>query len=241
MSGAGRTGRLPRALRIAVAAALASALFPHLARAQMYVGSTAPHAGSVEVSAGASWAAAYELNARNAEETRNTGSGSDPFVLFATKSRVTAGTGGQVRVGLYLTHSLMVEGGVHYLRPSLDTRVTSDVEAEGTVTATERLTRYVVDGSLVAHLTPLSFAGGHGVPFVLGGAGYLREVHARSELIETGREFHGGAGLKVWLGGGAPRFGVRVDVGVSSRHGGVDFDTARRTVRTAGASLMVLF
>jgi hypothetical protein len=224
-----------------VGAALACALFPVLASAQVFIGSRVPHAGSVEVSGGASWSGPYELGSRDAEETRNTGSGTDPFTLFATKSRVTAGPGGQARAGIYLTQSIAIEGGVHYLRPSFETRVTGDVEAAGEVVATERLTRYVVDGSLVAHLTPLAFAGGHGVPFVLGGAGYLREVHDQNELIETGREFHGGAGVKVWFGDGTPRLGVRVDVGLSSRTGGLDFTTARRTIRTAGASLVVLF
>jgi hypothetical protein len=188
------------------------------------------------------WGAAYDLDSRDAEETRNTGTGTTPFVLFATTSRVTSAIGGQGRVAVYLSHAIAVEAGVQYLRPSLETRVTDDVEEASDVIASETITRYVADGSLVVHLTPLSFADGRGVAFLLAGGGYIREVHDRNELIETGSEYHGGGGVKLWFGSGAARrFGIRAEVGVSSRKGGVDFATGRRTVRTAGASLMYVF
>jgi hypothetical protein len=215
------------------------ALFPPAASAQIWSGSPTPHAGSIELSGGAAWSAGYDMGSRDAEQTRNTGA--DPFVLFASKSRVSAATGAVGRVAVYLWPSVAVEGGVHYLRPAFETRVTNDAEQAADRLASSSISRYLADGSLVVHLIPLSFAGGRGVPFLLGGAGYIREVHERNELIDTGSEYHGGGGIKLWFGSGAHRFGLRAEFGVSSRKGGFDFDVARRTVRTAGASVMYLF
>jgi hypothetical protein len=236
-----RSVTIRRALRAAICVTVFSAVCPAVASAQVWMGSTAPHAGSVEVSGGALWSRGYDVDSRNAEETRNTGTGTGPFVLFATTSRILTATGGVARLGVYLSHSIGVEAGVQYLRPTLETRVTGDAEQSTDSVASEPITRYVVDGSLVLHLNKLSFAGGKAVPFLSGGGGYIREVHDLNELIETGREYHGGGGLKVWFGQGTHRFGIRADIGASSRKGGFDFGTARRTVRTAAASVMYLF
>jgi hypothetical protein len=233
-----RTLAARRALRT-LCAALFYAGCPAGASAQVWLGNPIPHAGSIELSGGAIWSGPYDMGARDAEETRN--SGTDPFVLFATTSGVTSAVGAQGRVGVYLSHSISVEGGAQYLRPAFETRIASDYEQASDVIASERTTRYVVDGSLVVHLTGVSFADGKGVPFLLGGGGYIREVHERNELIETGREYHGGGGIKLWFGGGPHRLGVRAEAGVSSRTGGFDFGTARRTIRTASASIMYLF
>jgi hypothetical protein len=230
----------PRSLHAAICAAVICAAFPAVASAQVWVGSRVPHAGSIEISGGAAWSGGYDMDSRNAEETRN-GTDTTPFVLFATTSRMTPATGGQARVGVYLSHSIAVEGGVQYLRPAFETRLTSDVEEAPDVVASETVTRYVVDGSLVVHLTGLSLAGGRAVPFLQGGGGYIREVHDRNQLIETGSEYHAGGGLKLWFGTGAHRLGVRADIGVSSRKGGFDFSTGRRTVRSAAGSIMYLF
>ena len=79
------------------------------------------------------------------------------------------------------------------------------------------------------------------MPFLSGGAGYLRELHERDELIDTGWTYQAGAGLKVWFGRGAKGLGLRADVGLAMRDGGFDFSEERRTVPTAGISLAYLF
>jgi len=211
------------------------------AAAQVWVGSDAPHRGSWELGAGAVWSAGFDLGDRSAELTRNPGTGAGLLKLFATSSRVTPTTGGQARAGVYLSRTLAVEGGMQYLRPRLSTRVSGDSEQAEDVTVSETLTRYVFDGSLVLHLNGFTFAGRRAVPFVLGGGGYIRELHARNELIETGTEVHAGAGVKVWLGRSARRLGLRAEVGVTRRDGGVDFNDGSRMLPTAGGSLIYLF
>jgi hypothetical protein len=66
-------------------------------------------------------------------------------------------------------------------------------------------------------------------------------LHESNELVETGREYHAGAGLHVWFGQGRHRVGLRADVGASVRERGADFQSGRRTVPTAGVSFAYLF
>jgi hypothetical protein len=162
-------------------------------------------------------------------------------VLFTATSRVKPSLGLQGRLGVFISKSVSLEAGIQFARPTLSSRLSDDAESAPDVTATETLTRLIADGSLVLHLSGLSFAGGKGVPFVRGGAGYIRELHEKNEVIETGREYHAGAGLHVWFGQRKHRVGLRTDLGISVRNGGADLSDATRTVPTAGVSLAYLF
>jgi hypothetical protein len=212
-----------------------------MATAQVYIGRDIPHRGSVEVSGGLTYSAGYDMGTISAEETRNTGGPTGPFVLFTATSRAKASPGAEGRLGVFLAPSASVEGGVHVARPILSTKLSDDFESAPDVTATETLTRLVVNGSLLLHLTRLTFAGGKGVPFVLGGGGYIRELHEKNEVVETGHEYHAGAGLHLWYGEGKHRVGLRGDFGVSWRRGGADATDVQRAVRTGSVSLAYLF
>jgi hypothetical protein len=213
------------------------------ARAQVWVsgGGDAPRRGSWEISAGALMAQGFDVGDRTATLTRNPSTGAGSFDLFTTSTRLVPAPAAQGRVGVYLSRSLSIEGGVQYSRPQLRARLTNDVEGADSITASSTITRYVFDGSLVVHLVPLAFAGGRGIPFVLGGGGYVRELHEGNELLETGQEFHGGGGVKFWFGRGKHRAGVRVEAGLAVREGGFDFEDGRRTTPTAGVAFMYLF
>ena len=227
--------------RVALVLAIAVWVSPASAAAQVYIGRPIPHAGTVEVSGGAAFSGGFDLGSISAEETRNTGGGTEPFVLFTATSRAKPAAGLQGRIGVYLGRSASVEAGVQFSRPILSTELSDDSESAPDVTATETLTRIVATGSLVLHMNGLSFAGGKGIPFVLGGGGYLRELHEKNEVVETGREYHAGAGLNLWFGQGRHRLGLRGDFGLSRRTGGADTADVARTVPTAGVSLAYLF
>ena len=222
-------------------AAMAWGFMPAPASAQLYIGHDIPRAGNVEVSGGVVWSKGYDLGSASAEETRNPGTGTGPFALFTTDSRADASIGLQGRIGVYLARSLSVEGAVFVARPKVSTRLTGDAESAPDITATETLTRLIVDGSVLLHFTGLSFAGGRGVPFVFGGGGYLRDAHEKNEVIETGNEYHAGGGLHLWFGQGKHRLGVRADVGISRRSGGSDGLDTSRTVPTVAGSIAYLF
>ncbi|MEO7271733.1 MAG: hypothetical protein ABI211_06965, partial [Vicinamibacterales bacterium] len=197
-----------------------------------------PHAGTWEVSGGFLWQGGFDLDNRDAELTRNPSTGTGPFDLFSSSSSVGPGLGAQGRVAAYLSKNLAIEGGARITRPSLDIDLSADAESAPNLTASETLTQYVFDGSVVWHFAPLHK--GRAVPYVAGGAGYIRDLHEGNSLIETGTEYHAMAGLKWWLSSRPRRLGIRGEAGASVRDGGFDFRDGRRTVPVASASLIYL-
>ncbi len=209
--------------------------------AQVYVGHDIPRGGNVEISGGVGWAAGNDLGSISAEETRNTGTGTGPFVLFGADSKMKAAAGVQGHIGVFVSSAVSIEGGVLAARPHLSTELSGDAESAPDLTADETLTRLVIDGSVLFHFSAASFGGGRGVPFVFGGGGYLRDAHEKNEVIDTGHEYHAGAGLHYWTGQGKHRVGIRADGGLSWRTGGADFSGTTRAVPTVTGSIAYLF
>lgn len=215
---------------------------PAAASAQGYIPQDIPHGGNVYISGGVLWLGGSDLGSASAEETRNPGTGTGPFVLFQTDSRTESALGVQGKLGAYLSRSVSLEGGFLFSRPDLSTRLTNgDAESAPELTATETLSRFLVDGSVLFHVTGASFGGGRGIPFLSGGAGYLRDLHEKNEVAETGHEFHFGGGFHYWFGQGKHRAGVRADVGVSRRSGGADAIDTTRTIPVVAGSFAYLF
>jgi hypothetical protein len=234
--GARRIGRLLAGIAIVLAASGAAA------EAQVRIGSAdAPRRGSWEAAGGVLWTGGFDIDSVDALLTSNAGNDAEPFTLFAVDGRVKSAAGLQGRVGFYLSRALSVEGGVRFTRPVVSMDVSDDAEDAPNVTLEETMSRYVFDGSLLFHFTGAAFAGGRGVPFVQAGAGYVRELHSGSELVETGAEYHAGGGIKLWFGTGQNRLGLRADLGVSFRDGGFGAEDSSRTLPFAGASLVFLF
>lgn len=205
--------------------------------AQVYVGGSGPRRGAVEISGGGMWSAGQDLSARPAVLTGNPAAGSSSLELFTSEPALEPVFGAQALVGVYVTRALAIEGGVQVSRPTLSVRLANDFEDAPAVTATTAITQYLFTGSVLYH-----FAGPRRVaPFVAVGGGHLRDAHAGNELVETGTEYHGKLGVKLWTGTGRRRFGVRAEGGVSMRTGGFNFDADRRIVPTAAVSLAYLF
>ena len=204
------------------------------ARAQS-TAAVGPPTGRVEVSGGGVFVGGYGLGESVAELTSN--SGSSGFDEFTTDNRVRPAFGVQARIGFVVTPAIVVEGGLRFTRPVYEVRVSGDVENAADTTVEETLSQYVFDGSVVWQFS----RGGRAVPFVFGGAGYLRELHEQDALVEEGVEYHAGGGMKWWFGEGGRRFGLRGEVGISIRDGGFDFKDGQRVVPVAGASLIYTF
>jgi hypothetical protein len=216
-------------------------VFPAVASAQLYRRFDLPRKGSVEIGGGGVWSGGFDLGSASAEETRNSLTDLSPFVLFTTTSRADSAPGAQARVGVYVAKAFSVESGVEYSRPRVSSQLANDAESASDVTATETLTRILIDGSALVHLTGLSFAHGTGVPFLRAGGGYIRELHEKNEVIDTGNEYHAGGGLKLWFGTGKHRMGLRFDAGMSFRRKGADGSDKTRRAPTGGASVVFLF
>lgn len=219
-------------------AALATIVMtPEIAGAQGRPAGEGTRRGSVEISGGAIAVNGTDLPNFAATLTRNPPTGSAPLQLFNADAAVARALGGQARLGFYVTPAISIEGGVQYARPQIRVRLTADFEDAADTTVTETVSSYLFTGSVLYHL-----AGGRRLrPFIMGGAGHVRDLHAAGELVETGNEFHAGGGIKSWFGKGPSKLGIRAEVVVSIRDGGIGTDEGRRTVPTAGLSLAYLF
>jgi hypothetical protein len=214
----------------------AIAAIPALVDAQVYVRSDRPRLGTVEVSGGGTWAGGQDLTGAAATLTVNPAGGRTSFEQFDSDPTLDPAFGVQGTVAVYLTRALAIEGGVQFSRPELKVRLSNDFEDAPDVTASTMISTYVFTGSLVYHFG----SSGRTVPFIAAGAGHLRDVHTSNELVETGTEFHGNAGIKMWFDR-RRKLGLRAEGGLSVRDGGFSFEDERRTVPTAAVSLLYLF
>lgn len=196
--------------------------------------------GRWELSGGGVLVGGYGLGENAAELTPNSGS-APSFDQFTTDNRVRQAFGVQARIGFIVTPALVVEGGLRFTRPVFEVRVSGDAEGAPDTTVEEKLSQYVFDGSVVWHVTRAAFAGQRAVPFLFGGAGYLRELHEQDALVEDGLEYHAGGGIKWWFGQGQRGLGVRGEVGISVRDGGFDFNDSLRVVPIVAGSLIYTF
>jgi hypothetical protein len=212
---------------------------PAAVAAQGYVVTAAPRRGSIEVGGGVTFLPGFDMGGGTANLT--TSAPAARFDLFATGSRVGDFVGVNGRIGYYLSRSISIEGSIRFARPELAVDLSADAESAPDVTATETASHYVIGGSVLVDLRGASFAGGRGMPFVSGGAGYLRELHEGNLLVETGTEYHATGGLKYWFGNGDNRFGLRVEGGLSAREKGFDNEDGRRVQPLAAAGLSYLF
>lgn len=194
----------------------------------------------VSVSGGVLLVGGYDIGDATAVLRGNAvGPSAPPFTLFRASTSVEAVTGGETRVGYALTRSVSVEAGFGYSRPSLTTRIAADEESAAVTLDAERLAQYVVDVSLQWQ-PPRPVIAGRLRPFVTGGGGYLRQLYRERTLVETGRIYFAGGGVRYWLrgGDGARRsIGLRGDVRAQWRTGGVEFENRRRVAPVVAVHL----
>ncbi|MFA5907845.1 MAG: hypothetical protein WC815_03610 [Vicinamibacterales bacterium] len=195
----------------------------------------------VVLDGGVVWSGGYAIGDVNAHLRRNaTGSTSTPFTLFSASSDVSRTPSVTVRVGFTLTPHLVIEGGGSFGRPRVGFAISQDPEAGAQRIDGEQLQQYVFDGALVWHL-PLRL-GSRARPFVIGGAGYLRQLHEERTLVETGQIYYAGLGARYWIRGGdgsRRSLGLRADLRANARRGGIDFENRVRLFPTLAAHLFL--
>lgn len=165
-----------------------------------------------------------------------------PVPYFDTDARVSGSLGGEARLTVRAWRRWFAEAGIAYARPSLEVRLDNDVEQATPVTAASRLTQVVVDGALVRRLAgPQARV----TPFVMGGAGYLRQLDEPRTTVGTGQVYFGGAGVLLrWSRprpGSQPRLALRGDVRLVAYRGGLPLVDERPVgvVAALGLSLRV--
>ena len=196
------------------------------------------------VSVAGAWTGAQDLGRVSAETRRAAvGTATPPaFTLFTTESSLGGAPVAEVALALPLTTrwAVAVRGGVS--TPTLTTAISADAEAAPNVAVTEQVSDYTVDLSVTYQLARLG--GRRARPFLVVGGGYVRQLHEDNVLVETGRAWHGGAGLRWWLRGGDRRASAVGVVGEARwiwRTGGIAFTDGARSQPAASVGLFVGF
>jgi len=217
-------------------AVLCGLLFPPMLEAQ-----TVALPGRFEVAAGGLWAAPVSAGTADATETAANGT---RFRLFSSESSTASNFGFEGRIGVRLTPVFQVDGSFSYAVPEVRTRITSDFEGIPDVTVAETVNQWTIEAALVAHLARWR-VGPHGVPFLTIGAGYLRQIHERQTLVETGRIYQVGGGLKYLLkrtgDGRLKSAGLRLGARAAVRDGGVTLENGIRIGPIVDASFFARF
>ena len=200
-----------------------------------------PCVAQVTISGGVLWSAGHEAGMSTADLRSNaTGSSVPPFTWFQADSRIGQAPGFEGRVGVDVTRWLTIEGGASYARPRLVFSISRDTESPNQEYQGESLHQYVFDGAVMWRLAMERSP--RVTPFVVGGAGYLRQLHEERTLVESGQLYFAGGGARFWLHGSATSsrsLGLRTDVRVNIRRRGVDFENAVRVYPTVSALLFV--
>jgi hypothetical protein len=198
----------------------------------------------IEATVGGLWLGGASLGSSTAELRANRTGTPAPFTLFTTESRFGSTPGLDARVSYGLTKTFAVEFGLVYSRPEVRTRVDDDVENAPELTVAEPVEQYFIDGSLVMLLDRFAI-GGRTVPFVSGGAGYLRQLHEGQTLVESGQVYHLGGGVKHWLAlhdrGFVRGAGIRVDGRLYLLVKGIELEDRVRPHGAISGSFFVTF
>lgn len=149
--------------------------------------------GRFEVTVSGGWWSEAGLGQTRASIPGNGVPAGGDFTLFDTTTRITSAPAVEAMLGYRLTPNVALEAGVGLGRPEIRTVVSSDVEVPDTITATDRLTQVVIDGALAVSLPRLEIA--RAIPFVRGGAGYVRQLHEGRQVVDTGQVLFVGAGM----------------------------------------------
>lgn len=222
---------------VAIAIALLSAL-PATAQTR-----NAVPAGRFEVDAGGGWLGGASLGSGDANLRAPTATPS-PYRLFSVDTRLQATPTFHVKAGFVLTPRFGVEGGLTFGHPQLRASVSNDVESAPPIAVAERIDQYSIDASVVVLIRELAL-GQRTLPYVSGGAGYLRQLHQGQTVVEEGQVFHAGGGVKYWLVARQRGFvngaGFRMDARLYLMSGGIAFEDGPRPHGAVSGSVFVSF
>jgi hypothetical protein len=218
-------------------AVAAVALVLGFAPATSAQGRVQPRTPNLEISVGALFVGGFAAGEKNADITANQ-TGGAPYTLFKSSSRIESAPAFEARVGFRISRLFTVEAGAFTGRPQLSTRLSADLEGAPDITASEDLSVYIIDAAILTNLS--SKPGARVVPFVRAGAGYVRELHEANALVKTGRAFHAGGGITMWLNR-RQTIGARADARVYLISGGIDLDGGTRTQGAGSGAVVFAF
>jgi hypothetical protein len=198
-----------------------------------------PPESRFEIGIGGLWMGTESFGTKPATETTGSGAATP---LFNSSSELAGAFGVEGRIGVRVLRSLVAEADASYLNPQLRIATSGDTEGAAAVTATETVQQFTVGGSALWYLP-----GGHSqiAPFLMAGAGYLRQLHEQGTLVGAGRYYQVGGGVNLMLVSSrrshTKGIGARVDARAIIRSQGIAFDGGSTTSPAVGVSAFVRF
>ena len=196
-----------------------------------------------EVSIGGGWFGGAALGAADANLRANA-SPPQSMRVFSTNTRMAGAPTLQADVAFSFNRRWAVEGSVLKSGPDLRSSISGDAEGAPALTVVERIDQYVIDARVVIMLDEVRL-GQRTIPFATAGAGYLRQLHEGHTVIDEGRIYHVGGGLKHWLlardSGLLRAAGVRLDARLYVLTSGITFDDNPRPQGAISGSAFVTF
>lgn len=201
--------------------------------------------GSVSLNFGVDWMGSASLGSSAAELTRNQRD-AGTLTLFNAEAQRQRAAGLAAGIGYRLTSSLALEGRLLYSRPDVSVSIRDDYERTGRLTFTgERLSQYEIGLALVFHMPRYALSKGQVVPFVSLGGSYLRQLHEKDLVVDTGQVFFGGGGVEYFFSrrrqGLVTGMGLRGDVRLCYQREGFSLGEGGRYYAAAGGALVLAF
>lgn len=196
----------------------------------------------LDVTVSGAWWTGYELGARRASLTGPQAPTGSLVTLFDSDVSILPGPGAELRLGWRVFRGVYAEATGGLGVNAVEARIDDDIEAAPAITVSSTMTQITIEGGALIELPAVRWQAGQLVPFLDGGAGYLRQLHEKRVLVETGRTLYAGAGVK-WRSAAArprglvQRLVVRGDARLVSRSGGVGIDDERHTYVTVSGGV----
>jgi outer membrane protein with beta-barrel domain len=198
-----------------------------------------PSNGRVEIGGGVRWVGGIPFDRVSATETSP---GGGRLTLFNSDTELEAMPGVEARASVRITSILAAEAAFSYGSTNLDTRISSDFEGAPDVTVRAAIRQYTIEGGITAQLA--RWRAGRFAPFASAGAAYLRQLYDGRTIIENGRSYYAGGGVRYSLTSGGGRVkgsGIRADVRATFPSGGVALDEDMHMAPSLSASVFVRF
>lgn len=165
----------------------------------------------------------------------------DPAPQFSIEKSIGQGLGGSARLARRLSSRVSAEVTGTWVRPEFRARLSDDVDDAADATATERVDRFTVVGGATIRITQ----GARWQTFARGGAGWLRELSDDRTLYDDGLVLQAGGGATYAFARARTRThrgpaGLRFDLWLDVRRGGLDFAERRYVLAPAASIAFVL-
>ena len=151
------------------------------------------------------------------------------FTLFSTSQSWSAGAGVVGHLQIRLTPRVQLEVSESWTRPEIRSSITGDFEGAANTVATQTVHQFMTSGGLVLSFAPR----GRFRPFARGAVSWMRHLSNDQTLYRDGVAADiGGGVVYAWAdrNGHIKPYGLRADVFVNVRSGGLDLAKKSRVI-----------